>query len=229
MRISNIGTGVYMENVWLWTADHDLDDVNNNNTQISVYSGRGISIESTTGNIWLVGTAVEHHDLYQYQLSNTKNIFMGFIQTETPYYQPSPNALVPFNPLADRNDPNFSVFCSGKGANCPLAWGLRVLNSVNVLVYGAGLYSFFNNYSTTCSDHTSSVYNEYCQTQIFGIDEGGPTGTTYSGSQVYVYGLNTVGSVSMVDRNGASAAAQSANTGVFASTIVRFVTKVPGT
>jgi hypothetical protein len=31
-----------------------------------------------------VGTAVEHHDLYQYQLINTKNIFMGFIQTETP-------------------------------------------------------------------------------------------------------------------------------------------------
>lgn len=31
-----------------------------------------------------VGTAVEHHVLYQYQLVNTKNIFMGFIQTETP-------------------------------------------------------------------------------------------------------------------------------------------------
>lgn len=31
-----------------------------------------------------IGTAVEHHVLYQYQLANTKNIFMGFIQTETP-------------------------------------------------------------------------------------------------------------------------------------------------
>ena len=31
-----------------------------------------------------VGTAVEHHTLYQYQLANTKNIFMGQIQTETP-------------------------------------------------------------------------------------------------------------------------------------------------
>ena len=46
---------------------------------------------------------------------------------------------------------------------------------------------------------------------------------------MYVYGLNTVGAVSMVDRNGVSAAAQSANTNFFASTIVRFVTKVPGT
>jgi hypothetical protein len=69
-----------VENAWLWTADHDLDDVNNNNTRISVYSGRGLSIESTVGNIWLVGTAVEHHDLYQYQLTGTKNIFIGFIQ-----------------------------------------------------------------------------------------------------------------------------------------------------
>jgi glucan 1,3-beta-glucosidase len=53
MRIANIGTGLYMENVWLWTADHDLDDVSNANTRISVYSGRGLSVESTTGNIWL--------------------------------------------------------------------------------------------------------------------------------------------------------------------------------
>lgn len=53
MRISNIGTGLYMENNWFWTADHDLDDVANANTRITVYSGRGLSIESTTGNIWL--------------------------------------------------------------------------------------------------------------------------------------------------------------------------------
>ena len=72
------------------------------------------------------------------------------------------------------------------------------------------------------------VYNEYCQTQIFGIDEGGGN-QVYSGSSVYMYGLNTVGAVSMIDRNGAGIALQSANTNAFASTIVRFVTKVPGT
>ena len=53
MRISNIGTGVYMENTWFWTADHDLDDVNNDNTRLTIYAGRGLSIESTTGNFWL--------------------------------------------------------------------------------------------------------------------------------------------------------------------------------
>ncbi|CAL3973290.1 unnamed protein product [Diplocarpon coronariae] len=229
MRVSSIATGLYMENVWLWAADHDLDDVLNNGTRITAYAGRGLSVESTTGNLWLIGTAVEHHVLYQYQFANTKNIFMGFIQTETPYFQPTPKATVPFNPIASLNDPNFSVFCAAKPDNCNVAWGLRVLNSVNILVYGAGLYSFFNNYSQTCSDHTATVYNEYCQSQIFGIDQGGGAGQTYSISSVYVYGLNTVGSVSMVDRNGASAVAQSANTGLFASHIVRFVTKVPGT
>ena len=53
MRVANIGTGLYMENVWLWTADHDLDDVLNNNTRITAYAGRGLSVESTTGNLWL--------------------------------------------------------------------------------------------------------------------------------------------------------------------------------
>lgn len=35
--------------------------------------------------MYRVGTSVEHHTLYQYQLANTKNVYMGFIQTETPY------------------------------------------------------------------------------------------------------------------------------------------------
>lgn len=40
---------VYLENVWLWTADHDLDDPSS--TQISVYTGRGFLVEGS--NIWL--------------------------------------------------------------------------------------------------------------------------------------------------------------------------------
>lgn len=51
MHITTIGSGVYLENVWLWSADHDNDDFSD--TQITVYSGRGLLVESTTGNIWL--------------------------------------------------------------------------------------------------------------------------------------------------------------------------------
>jgi glucan 1,3-beta-glucosidase len=85
------------------------------------------------------------------------------------------------------------------------------------------------NLRLACSNHTTTVYNEYCQTQILGIDEGGSSTQKYSGSSFFVYGLNTVGAVSMLDRSGTSAIAQSANTNVFASTVIRFVTKVPGT
>jgi glucan 1,3-beta-glucosidase len=51
MHITPSASGVYMENVWLWTADHDIDDPGV--TQITVYNGRGLNVESTTGNIWL--------------------------------------------------------------------------------------------------------------------------------------------------------------------------------
>ena len=91
-----------MENVWLWTADHDMDE--DALAQITVYAGRGLcelprsppfaeekvltilylDIESTVGNIWMVGAAVEHHTLYQYQFSGTQNIFISQSQTETP-------------------------------------------------------------------------------------------------------------------------------------------------
>lgn len=84
-----------------------------------------------------------------------------------------------------------------------------------------------SNLPIACSDHTSSVYNEYCQTQIFGIDEGGSS--AYSGSSVFMYGLNTVGATSMIDWLGSSIAAQSANTNVFVSSVIRFVTRTPGT
>jgi hypothetical protein len=66
------------------------------------------------------GTAVEHHSLFQYQISNTHSIFAGFIQTETPYYQPIPDAKhSPYPSSTALNDPTFSN-CPASG-NCD-AW-----------------------------------------------------------------------------------------------------------
>jgi glucan 1,3-beta-glucosidase len=76
---------------------------------------------------------------------------MGFIQTETPYYQPVPFAPAPFATIAERNDPDFGVYCQGKDITCNEAWGARIVNSKNILIYGAGFYNFFNNYSTSKS------------------------------------------------------------------------------
>lgn len=49
MHITSVASGAYLENVWLWTADHDLDDAAS--TQISVYTGRGLLVEADT--VWL--------------------------------------------------------------------------------------------------------------------------------------------------------------------------------
>ncbi|KAL1845238.1 hypothetical protein VTK73DRAFT_824 [Phialemonium thermophilum] len=206
MHVTKGASGLYMENNWLWVADHDIDD--QSNTQITVYAGRGLYIESTAGNIWLVGTGVEHHVLYQYQLANTQNVFMGQIQTETPYYQPSPNALVPFSPVSSLNDPDFRSSCNGVSGNCAAAWGLRVVNSKNILVYGAGLYSFFSDYSTNCSTFAAG---ENCQSRIASL-EG-------SISNVNIYNLNTIGAQSMLNRDGAQVAYYNDNVNVFPSCV----------
>lgn len=137
MHVTRTASNLYMENVWIWTADHDVDDANLR--QITVYTGRGLLVESKLGNIWLVGTSVEHHVRYQYQFRNTQNIYAGQIQTETPYYQPNPSARSPF-PLNATSDPNFDISCPKATAadNCAEAWGLSVKASKNVLIYGAG-------------------------------------------------------------------------------------------
>lgn len=50
MHITKSARGLYMENIWLWTADHDLDSTDNN--QVTVYTGRGLYVESP-GPVWM--------------------------------------------------------------------------------------------------------------------------------------------------------------------------------
>lgn len=81
-------------------------------------------------------------------------------QTIRRYYQPNPNALTPFTPNTAIHDPDFASSCSGSTGNCALGWGLRVVNSTDLHVYGAGLYSFFNNYDAS-KFKTSFLYPDY--------------------------------------------------------------------
>lgn len=213
MHITPSASNLYLENVWLWTADHDVEDPNL--TQITIYNGRGLYVETTSGPVWLVGTAVEHHTLYQYQFSQAQNVFMGQIQTETPYYQPNPPANLPFPATASINDPDFTIICSNltrDSANCD-GYGLRILNSSNILVYGAGLYSFFDNYNTSCS---AAGNGETCQPRIFSLE-----GTL---SNIDMYNLNTVGATSMINRDGSGLATYADNVNVFTDTIALFRT-----
>ena len=153
---------VYLENTWFWVADHDMDDPDL--SQITIYAGRGLYIASDQGTFWLVGTSAEHHSLYQYQFVGTRDVFAGQIQTETAYYQPNPTATLPYHPEPQYHDYDFDKDCVGKPLNCKMGWGLRVLDSKSVMVYGAGLYSFFNSYSTGRyhpSEHMNANKNLY--------------------------------------------------------------------
>jgi glucan 1,3-beta-glucosidase len=191
----------YIENSWVWTADHELDLADHN--QINVYTGRGVLVESQ-GPVWLWGTASEHHQLYNYQVSNAANVFMGLIQTETPYYQSNPTALVPYTPQDSWNDPDFSTCTT---ASCKKSWGLRVMNTSDLFIYGAGLYSFFENYAQTC------LNTEDCQENMVEVDC----------SDVHIYGLSTKAAVNMVTSSaGESMVPEKPNTSNFCSTIALF-------
>lgn len=151
---------------------------------------------------------MEHHSLYQYSFSGASNVMAGFIQTETPYYQPSPDAKSgPYAYNATLNDPNYSSCLPG---NCD-ALGLYVTNSNSIYIYGAGLYSFFNDYSTTCSNAGNG---EACQSEIFRVD-GSTTG-------LRVYTLNTVGVTNMIEVDGTSEAVYSDNISVYTDGLTLF-------
>ncbi|KAI9727316.1 MAG: hypothetical protein M1828_006935 [Chrysothrix sp. TS-e1954] len=218
MHVTPSASGLYMENNWFWTADHDLDATTGGN--ITVYTGRGFLVESAQGAIWLYGTAVEHHAKYQYQFVNTCDVVMGQIQTETPYYQPNPEANLPFPYVGRLHDPVFSapgVGGNGTQANSTTgipkadAWGARFVNSNNMLVYGAGLYSFYDDYSTTCSDQGNG---EVCQNHILSVEN----------SQLSLYDLHTVGTHYMISLDGRDMALFSENLAGFTDEIAVFRT-----
>ncbi len=149
----------YFENVWGWVADHDLDQTPNADSRIAVYSARGILIKSQ-GPTWLYGTASENKILYQYQLSGAKDIYLGHMQTETPYFQPTPGAHQPFTIGTFPEDPTFSD-CAAPDTSCDKSWALRILKSTDVFIYSAGMYSFFGqNYDQAC------LAGEDCQKRL---------------------------------------------------------------
>lgn len=194
-------SSAYLENTWMWVADHELDLSDHN--QINIYNGRGILIESTKG-AWLWGTSSEHHVLSNYQLNNAKNVFMGLIQTETAYMQGNPDAKVPFTSQAKYADPDWSK-CTGP--KCARTWGLRVVNSSDVYVYGGGLYSFFDNYDQTC------VNNNNCQDNMVDI---------VNSPNTHLLAISTKSSINMITLNNSPAALDSDNRNNFCAAVAAF-------
>jgi glucan 1,3-beta-glucosidase len=113
------------------------------------------------------------------------------MQTETPYYQASPDASQPYEIGQLSGDPTFDDCESG--SSCEEAFALRILGSNDILIYGAGFYSFFQNYVQTC------VAEENCQQKTFETDcsEG-----------LWIYNIWTKGVEQVVSPQGLPAALQ---------------------
>ncbi|KAH2000894.1 hypothetical protein KXV97_007434, partial [Aspergillus fumigatus] len=171
-------SSAYLENIWVWVADHDLDVITQD--QIDVYSARGVLIESKLA--WLYGTASEHSVLYQYQLSGAQNILMAMIQTESPYFQPVPPAPAPFTTGVFPSDPLFDD-CLADSLTCGFSWAVRILDSSSIYMLGSGLYSWFSDYSQEC------LKTESCQARGFEIEES---------YDIWIYNLCTKAIVEMI-------------------------------
>ncbi|KAI4730984.1 glycoside hydrolase family 55 protein [Aureobasidium sp. EXF-10728] len=192
---------MYMSNNWGWVSDHEMDLLDHN--QINIYNGRGVLVESQ-GPVWMVGTSFEHSMLYNYQISGAKEIYISALQTETAYMQNNPDALAPYPPMSNWNDPTFSdCFTS----NCPKTWGCRIFNSTYIFVYGAGMYSFFNNYDSGCLATTN------CQQKMVSVEQS---------QGIYMYAVNTVGSLNLVTVDEVDLVPSISNGNGFADTVAIF-------
>ncbi|KAL2060446.1 hypothetical protein VTL71DRAFT_9477 [Oculimacula yallundae] len=186
----------YLENMWAWVADHDLDS-GPAQTQIDIYVARGILIESQKAS-WLYGTASEHCILYQYQLFNAKDLYMGMIQTESPYFFPVPQAPAPFGTTINKfhSDPTF-LECPASNPRCRAAWGVRIVQSSNIHIYGSGLYNWFEHYGQACVD------SQDCQQRVVEVVES---------AKIFWYNLYTIGTTEMVNARGRDPITAKSNT-----------------
>ncbi|OJA12371.1 hypothetical protein AZE42_04340 [Rhizopogon vesiculosus] len=182
------GSSAYFEGTWVWVADHDLDTLDS--PQTSIFSGRGILSESN-GPVWFIGTSCEWSPEHNYNIVNAQDHYIGFAQTETPYYQPVPDAPAPFSTDATYYDPTFS-------SSINMAWGMYIQSSSDIIIFGAGFYSFFQDYTQDC------LTTNTCQVQVFNID---------TESSVTAYSVSTVGVTYQlsVSQNGVILSSQNPN------------------
>ncbi|KAF2398831.1 pectin lyase-like protein, partial [Trichodelitschia bisporula] len=184
------GSSIYMENMWFWVAGADHDVESKLQTRINIYGARGVLIESQ-GPSWVYSVSNEHSTLYNWQLAGANNIYLGHIQSETPYFQAGQTpSLRPYPPSEHfAYDPEFADCGAAKGFDtCREAWALRVIKSRNVYLYGGGFYAFFTDYKDDCAK-----FGGVCQDRLIDTD--------YS-EGVWMFNLFTVGGKEVISPQG---------------------------
>ena len=199
-------SSAYIEDMWAWTADHDLDGGHGQN----IATGRGILIEATAAT-WLHGAVSEHNTLYQYNFHKTQNVFAAMQQGEAPYWQGngSPSlAPDPWTPLSKYGDPDFSK-CSPGDAKCRMAWYNLITDSSKLFIYGSGFWTFFNHGDASCQ-------GSYCQTNACLISG--------SVSDLYWFSLNTRSNLNLIqDRTSGGLVTQNNNPGSWGAVVAAYL------
>ena len=121
---------------------------------------------------------------------------------------PTPDARSqPYGRSDAFSDPDYAAACPPGICD---AYGLRILNSRSVMIYGGGLYSFFKNQSTQCSLADAPNGFRDCQNQIFSIE---------GDSSVQFFALSEVGAEQMITIDRVDKAKWSDNLSVYSNTI----------
>ena len=118
--------------------------------------------------------------------------------------QNNPNALSSFQPDARYSDPTFSECYQ---VTCYKTFALRFYNTINSYVYGAGLYSFFNNYDQGC------LLTESCQIMMVSLEKS---------EGIYLYALSSKAAVNIVEVDQVAIVPQQANKNGFCQTCAVF-------
>ncbi|KAH7049215.1 putative exo-beta-1,3-glucanase [Macrophomina phaseolina] len=199
-------SSAYVENMWGWTADHDLDDVFEQN----IATGRGMLVEATRGT-WLVGTAMEHNTLYQYNFHGAQNVFAALQQSETPYWQGIDSQTVapwPWTYDLLPSDPDFAHCGDGDGGYCGAALFEKISASSGLFLYGGCLWTFFTgNESKRCR------YD--CQQEAIDVDN--------TSNGIYLYGTNVHKVTNMVRSGEWSIAGASTNEGGWGGVVAAYL------
>ncbi|KAF2095560.1 pectin lyase-like protein [Rhizodiscina lignyota] len=202
-------SSAYVENMWGWVADHDLDG---SLGFARIAGGRGALIESTVGT-WMIGTAFEHSTLYQYNINSAQNVFISMQQSETPYWQGngSPD-LAPAPWVANTvtyHDPDFSA-CAGNDALCRMAWFERISGGSDIFIWGPGFWTFFNHESQTCSGQDGT-----CQDNAIEV--------VSNPERLFMYNINTKSNLNVLINNGQTLVTQNNNPGSWGAVVAAFL------
>ncbi|PKY07913.1 putative exo-beta-1,3-glucanase [Aspergillus campestris IBT 28561] len=194
-------SSAYIENVWGWTADHDLDGDNKQ----TIATGRGLLVEGNSAT-WLVGTGFEHNALYQYNFAGARNVFSAMQQSESPYWQGPGNALAPapWDDSVHSTDPKFGQ-CAPDDAKCRMALFEIIDHARDIFLYGGCNWVFFSN-SGDCKGK--------CQKNAVQVLES---------SGVYLYGTNTKSTENMVLEGNHAVATENHNAGGWGGVIAAYL------